>query len=84
MPRECTICSSGHRDEMEDAYLAGMPKRRIASHYGVTERAVRYHLRRLPALLALARDAERAAQADSLLDRIEALQRRIEGVSDSG
>ena len=79
MPRECTICSSGHRDEMEDAYLAGMPKRRIASHYGVTERAVRYHLKEhLPALLALARDAERAARADSLLDRIEALQRRIE------
>ena len=79
MPRECTICSSGHRDEMEDAYLAGMPKRRIASHYGVTERAVRYHLKEhLPALLALARDAERAARADSLLDRIEGLQRRIE------
>ena len=54
-----------------------MPKRRIASHYGVTERAVRYHLEHLPALLALARDAERAARADSL-DRIEALQRRIE------
>jgi uncharacterized protein with HEPN domain len=79
MPRECTICSSGHRDEMEDAYLAGMPKRRIASHYGVTERAVRHHLREhLPELLALARDAERAARADTLLDRIEALQRRIE------
>lgn len=57
--------------------IAGTPKRRIASHYGVSERAVRYHLREhLPALLALARDAERAARADSLLDRIEALQSR--------
>src|SRR5215211_8375855 len=81
MPRECTICSSGHRDEMEDAYLAGMPKRRIASHYGVTERAVRHHLREhLPELLALARDAERAARADTLLDRIEALQAETRAV----
>jgi predicted transcriptional regulator len=79
MPRECTICSSGHRDEIEDAYLAGTPKRRIASQYGVTERAVRYHLKEhLPELLALARDAERCARADSLLDRVEALQGRTE------
>ena len=79
MPRKCTICSSGHRDEMEDAYLAGMPKRRIASHYGVTERAVRYHLKEhLPELLVLARDAERYARADNLLDRLEALQTRTE------
>ena len=77
MPRSCTICSHESRDAIEDAFIAGTPKRRIASHYGVSERAVRYHLREhLPALLALARDAERAARADSLLDRIEALQSR--------
>ena len=64
---------------MEDAFIAGQAKRRIASQHGVSERAVRYHMREhLPALLALARDAERAARADTLLDRIEALQRRIE------
>jgi hypothetical protein len=62
---------------MEDAFIAGQAKRRIASQHGVTERAVRYHMREhLPALLALARDAERAARADTLLDRIEALHSR--------
>ena len=77
MPRSCTICSHPSRDAIEDAFIAGTPKRRIASHYGVSERAVRYHTREhLPALLALARDAERAARADSLLDRIEILQSR--------
>jgi len=36
---------------------------------------VRYHLKEhLPKLLAMARDAERSARADSLLDRLEALQ----------
>jgi hypothetical protein len=77
MPRSCTICSHPSRDAIEDAFIAGTPKRRIASHYGVSERAVRYHLREhLPALLALARDAAQASRADSLLDRIEALQSR--------
>jgi hypothetical protein len=77
MPRRCTICSHEHRDAMEDAFIAGQAKRRIASQHGVTERAVRYHMREhLPALLALARDAERAARADTLLDRIEALHSR--------
>ena len=77
MPRTCSICSHEHRDAMEDAFIAGMPKRRIASQHGVSERAVRYHMREhLPALLALARDAERAARADTLLDRMEGLQSR--------
>jgi hypothetical protein len=79
VPRTCSICSHEHRDAMEDAFIAGQAKRRIASRHGVSERAVRYHMREhLPELLALARDAERAARADTLLDRIEALQRRIE------
>ncbi len=40
---------------------------------------MRHHLKEhLPELLALARDAERYARADSLLDRVEDLQRRTE------
>jgi hypothetical protein len=77
VPQVCTICSHDERDAIEDAFIAGTPKRRIASHHGVSERAVRYHMREhLPELLTLARDAERASRADSLLDRIEALQSR--------
>jgi hypothetical protein len=77
MPRVCTVCSHPERDAIEDAFIAGMPKRRIATRYGVGEKAVRHHIREhLPTLLALARDAERASRADSLLDRVEALQRR--------
>src|SRR5918995_1524389 len=84
MPRTCSICSHEHRDAMEDAFIVGQAKRRIASQHGVTERAVRYHMREhLPALLALARDAERAARADSLLDRIEALQSQTLAILDA-
>ena len=84
MPRTCSICSHEHRDAMEDAFIAGQAKRRIASQYGVSERAVRYHMREhLPALLALARDAERAARADTLLDRLEALQSQTLAILDA-
>jgi hypothetical protein len=77
MSRVCTICSHKSRNAIEDAFIAGTPKRRIAAQYGVTEQAVRRHLREhLPALLTLVRDAEQASRADSLLDRIEALQTR--------
>jgi len=79
MPRACTICSHTDRDAIEDAFITGQAKRRIAAQHGVTEQALRRHHREhLPALLALARDAERAARADTLLDRIEALQSRTE------
>jgi hypothetical protein len=84
VPRTCSICSHEHRDAMEDAFIAGQAKRRIASQHGVSERAVRYHMREhLPALLALARDAERAARADSLLDRMEALQSQTLAILDA-
>ena len=84
MPRTCSICSHEHRDAMEDAFIVGQAKRRIASQHGVTERAVRYHMREhLPALLALARDAERAARADTLLDRMEALQSQTLAILDA-
>ena len=81
MPRVCTICSHERRDAIEDAFIGGTAKRRIASQFGVTERAVRHHVREhLPALMALARDAERMARADTLLDRLEALQSRTEAI----
>ena len=68
MPRVCTICSHERRTAIEEAMVTGTAKRRIASQYGVTERAVRYHMREhLPALLAKARAAEQAARADDLL-----------------
>jgi recombinational DNA repair protein RecR len=84
VPRTCSICSHEHRDAMEDAFIVGQAKRRIASQHGVSERAVRYHMREhLPALLALARDAERAARADTLLDRMEALQSQTLAILDA-
>ncbi len=81
MARTCMVCAHDERDAIEDAFIDGMPKRRIATRYGVGEKSVRYHIREhLPALLALARDAEQASRADSLLDRVEGLYKRTEAI----
>jgi hypothetical protein len=77
MPRVCTICAHDLSHEINVALVQGSPKRRIASQYGVSERAARHHMREhLPALLAKAKDAVEVAEADDLLSRLEALQSR--------
>jgi hypothetical protein len=54
--------------------------RDIARQFGVSKDAISRHVSEghISELLTLAADAQRAAQADTLLDRIEALQRRVE------
>jgi hypothetical protein len=77
--RVCTICSHAKRYEIEDLLATRQSTyRAIARTYTVSEDAVSRHVksRHVGQLLSLAADAERAAAADSLLDRIEALQGR--------
>jgi hypothetical protein len=81
MGRVCTICSHAQRYEIEELLATRQSTYRgIARTYGVSEDAVSRHVssRHVSQLISLAADAERAARADTLLDRIEALQRRIE------
>ena len=86
MPRACTICSHEHRDAMEELLATRHSTYRgIARKYGVSEDAVSRHVNagHVSQLLALAADAERAAQADSLLDRIEALHSQTLAILDA-
>jgi hypothetical protein len=79
VPRACTVCSHEKRYEIEERLATRQGTYRgIARTYGVSEDAVSRHVAsgHVGQLLALAADAERAARADSLLDRIEALQSR--------
>src|SRR5215208_747978 len=75
----CTICSHEQRFAIEELLATRQSTYRgIARKYGVSEDAVSRHVKagHVSQLLALAADAERAAQADTLLDRIEALHSR--------
>jgi transposase-like protein len=92
--RVCTICSHEQRFAIEELLATRQSTYRgIARKYGVSEDAVSRHVKagHVSHLLALAADAERAARADSLLDRIEALQCRtlaileaVEGTDEHG
>jgi transposase-like protein len=92
--RVCTICSHEQRFAIEELLATRQSTYRgIARKYGVSEDAVSRHVKagHVSQLLALAADAERAAQADNLLDRIEALHRRtlaileaVEGTDEHG
>src|SRR5215213_5908236 len=79
MSRVCTVCS--HEDRFEiDTVLVDRSKayRDIARRYNVSKDAISRHVSggHISELIALAADAERSAQADTLLDRIEDLQAR--------
>jgi hypothetical protein len=77
--RVCTICSHEQRFAIEELLATRQSTYRgIARKYGVSEDAVSRHVKagHVSHLLALAADAERAAAADGLLDRIEALHSR--------
>jgi transposase-like protein len=92
--RVCTICSHEQRFAIEELLATRQSTYRgIARKYGVSEDAVSRHVKagHVSQLLALAADAERAAQADTLLDRIEALHNRtmtileaVEGTDEHG
>ena len=77
MPRACTICTHPGLEAINRALVEGTPNRRIASHYDVTERAVRNHkANHLPTKLIMAQAAEEVAQADDLLEQVRDLQAR--------
>ena len=94
MGRVCTICSHEQRFAIEELLATRQSTYRgIARKYGVSEDAVSRHVKagHVSQLLAMAADAERAARADSLLDRIEALHSRtlaileaLEGTDEHG
>jgi hypothetical protein len=73
MPRRCTICSLPPEDleQVNTLLVAGIPFRRIAPHFGVSDRSLRRHREsHLPAELVLAQRLRRLNAADGLVDRL--------------
>jgi hypothetical protein len=83
LPRECTVCT--HPDAVlinEAIALERKSNRTIAQQFGVHYSAVQRHRQHIPQLLLQASRAEEVAQADSLLDRLEDLQKRTQAILD--
>jgi hypothetical protein len=86
LPRVCTVCAHESRYDI-DSILVDRSKayRDIARRYNVSKDAISRHVSggHISELIALAADAERSAQADTLLDRIEDLQARTLAILES-
>jgi len=75
MPQPGTIATHPDRAAIDAAIVAGVPNRRIATQYGLSEGAVRrYKADGLPATLVKAKDAEAAMHGDDLLAQLATLQ----------
>jgi hypothetical protein len=77
MPRHCTVCAHSERGSIEKALVAGNPLRDIARRCRVSKDALARHKERhLPKHLVLAKEAQTAADATSLLQHVEELRDR--------
>jgi hypothetical protein len=73
MPRKCSLCIHGDRQEIEQALLCGDSYRTIAQRFAVSRDAVVRHRRHLPAALAHAREAREICNGNSLVDQLHEL-----------
>jgi hypothetical protein len=82
MPRSCSVCEHDLSHEINVALVQpGASNRRIASQYGLTERAIRNHrTEHIPELLLKASQATEVARADELLAQVEELRLKAMGV----
>jgi len=76
MPRTCTVCVHPAREAIDKALIAGEPYRGIAKRYEASEAAMFRHREHLPATLVKAQAAETVAQADDLLQQLQALRNK--------
>ena len=81
MPRVCTVCSHLDRPAIDQALVNRHPFRRIAPRFGLSVRSlIRHHDDHLPEVLARAKEAEEAAQADDLRAELRSLRDRTYGL----
>jgi hypothetical protein len=77
------VCVHNSRAEIDHALAEGMPNRRIATQYSLSEASVRrHHDSHLPATLSKAREAEEVSRADDLLEKVQSLQSRTLAILD--
>ncbi len=72
--KTCRVCLHPKRSEVDAALLAGEPYRTVSDRFGPSKTALLRHREHVPAALAEARQAERVADADSLLDKVRGLE----------
>lgn len=80
LPRTSTIERHPKREQIEKAIVAGVPKRTIASQFGVSAEAVQRHKAKLPANLTESVQVERELCAESVYEYIEQQRKDLERI----
>jgi len=76
MPQTCTICKHARREEIDSALLGGEAFRNIAKRYGTSPTALfRHRQNDIPVILAKSKQAAEEVKADTLFERLKALNR---------
>ena len=95
MARSCTICSHPRRRQIDLALIGGIPNRKVAAQFGLTEASVRRHLEfHVSAMLKQAAQGEKEAdelqlagdlsdQLRQIRDRAASLLRKAETAGDN-
>jgi|SRR5215212_5121025 len=79
MSQRCSVCIHPDAVLINEALVVEKRSRRtVANHYGLSDAAIQRHKEHIPKLLAEATRAQEAADADTLLDRLEGWTKRIE------
>jgi len=81
--KPCSICTRSDRAEIDRSLVTGVPLRELeARHTGTTRSALDRHRKHIPSALTQAKQAERVADATSVLSRLERLLSRCEAAFD--
>ncbi len=80
--KTCSICSHPQRALIDRQLVTGQPLRDVSGRFGVSRSALGRHSAHLPHAVIAVREAEEAADAQSLLDEVRALHRRAGAILD--
>ena len=81
MPRRCTVCDHPQREEIDMQLVCGESYRTIADRFRLSKTAlIRHKESHIPDALVEAQDAGEAAQGDTLLAQVKALQSEAQDI----
>lgn len=81
MPRICGVCGHERNSEINAALVAGEPYRTIAKRFGASPAAVfRHGKEHVPVAMVQAKAARVEIQADTLFDRLRAINRETQDI----
>ena len=81
MARRCTVCNHSQREEIDRQLVCGESYRKIADQFSLSFGSIARHKEsHIPDALVKAQDAGEAAQGDTLLAQVKALQSEAQDI----